>query len=783
MSLSPSTTDAGTAAGAVDRSSGGQGASAVPRAEPSSWTATRPGVWAFPLYLGVQLLLLAGLRVAVPRFFWFDDAQIQFMPMYWWLGRGLGDGSLPLLDPDQGMAGNLTADMQNGVLDPVRWPFMLWAGGQEDLQHVATVHGWLSVLALGCSALALLLNHRVRPAFAVATAVGAATSGFFLWYGSAWAPAMWSLAALVWLWAALSSRRWYGVVGVAFAVAAVLCAGNPYIWPMLPVLLVCQVHERWRRDGRRLWRDRRTWATVVALAAGAAASLPTLLNLVDVGPWMWRLPAEETIGAAGGGTNVLDIVLGGTTLLNFPNVPLFSTAVIALPLLAFTDWRRAWAGPGVVTAGALWVAAVLWTQLPHYFLVFRIPFRLLSAVAVAFALLAVLAVTAAPRLTRRRVTVALGLVLLQFVLTLMRAPVFWRWHVVGLCLGVAAVVAVVVLLRPRISVGPRRDIWLRLAAAATVVAVCALPLAVQFGMQSGVQERYEAIVLGANEPGVPVYRPNTGGYGVGTTVTQFRDNSLETDTSLTVFAFGAFDDPRDRGWQRGLLGGNLNLLAGLRPGFGSLAVWPRGVQQHLTANYQSALDPNQPGLLEVPDGVEVPWVDLLSSNRVLLGVDGAVPAPIGAYFDQNWTFVAEREGYREYTRRQPLPGRVTAVLGGGVTVQDAAANDGVATLDGPFERYTVTTGGEGGSLVFRTPYWNGFSATVDGRPVEVTAFDDALVQVRLPAGVSEGSLELTFAPLGARILPASLVAGGALLVIAAVLAVWRGRTREQDAAS
>ncbi|SET77779.1 YfhO family protein [Geodermatophilus poikilotrophus] len=745
---------------------------------PEAGGRARAGLWALPLYLVLQLVLLAGLRAFVPRFFWVDDAQIQFTPMHWWLGQRLADGSVPLLDPDQGMAGNLTADMQNGVLDVIRWPFLLWAGGQQDLLLVATVHGWLSVLVLGSASVALLLNHGVRPALAVAGALGVSTSGFFLWWGSAWSPSMWSLAALVWLWAALSSPRWYGVVGVALASAAVVCAGNPYILPLVAVLLAGQVLERWQASGRGLFAERRTWATLLALLAGAALSVPTVVNALDVAQWMWRPEATETLASRGDATNVLDVVLGGTTLMYEFNVPLLSTLVIALPLLALVDWPRAVRRPGVVTALALCVASVLWTQLPFYFLSFRGPFRLLSGVQVGFGLLAVLAVTAAMRLSRRRLAVAAGLLVLQIVVASMRAPVLWRWHVLGLVLAVTAFVGAVVLVRSSAHRPPLSWRWVRPAAAATTILLCASPFVVQLAMQASVQERHEALDLGADEPGVPVYRPNTNGYSVGTTVDEFRENAYVTDTSLTAYAFGAFADPDDRGWQRGVLGGNLNLLAGLRPGYGSLAVWPAGAQQHLQADWQSSLVSDQSGLLVVPEGSDVPWVDLLSSDRVLLGVEGSVPQPIADHFAQGWTAVSSRDGWTEYVRPQPLPGRVSMVTGDDVTVEDAAANDGVATLGAPLERYTVSTGDDGGRLVFRTPYWNGFHATVDGRPVEVSAYGDALLQVQLPAGVSDGTLEVSFEPLGARLLPGC--AGlGALLLAASVVPAVRSR-RERD---
>lgn len=744
-----------------------------------------PGAWAFGTYLGLQLALLAVLRAAVPRFFWIDDAQIQFTPMSWWLGRRMAEGSLPLLDPDQGMAGNLTADMQYGVLDVVRWPFLLWAGTQGDLQHVATVHAWLAVLALGASTVGVLLAHRVRPALAVATALGAATSGFLLWWGSAWAPLMWSVAALVWLWAALSSRRWYGLLGVGLATAAVVCSGNPYILPLVPVLVGFHGYERWRAAGRAVLRDRWTWGTVAALGAGAALSVPTLVNALDVARWMWRPSGPDVIGSAGGGVNLLDVVVGGTTTLGGGSVPTLSTAIIALPLLAMVDWRRAVRGRGVPTAGALWVVSVLLVQMPTFLLGFRMPWRLLAVVQVSFALLAVLAFTAAMRVDRRRIALAAGLLLLQFLVAMMRAPLLWKWHALAAVLAAGALVAVVLLVRPEAAtavaarhgwaVRPALHRRIRPVAAAVTVLACTAPLLVQLGMGAAVQERQMAFAPGT--PDVPVYRPNTTGYDVGTTVDEFRDNAWATDTSVTVYSFGVLGGRDDRGWGSGVLGGNANLPADLRVGYGSLAVWQRGVQEHVKLDYQSGLRFDQPGLMAVPEGADVPWVDLLSGNRVLLGRTGQVPQEIALYFRQNWDFVGGRDGWREYVRSEPLPGRISTISGDGVAVTDAAANDGVARLGGAMERYTVSTGDDGGALIFRTAYWNGFRATLDGREVPVSAFADSVLRIDLPAGVSSGQLEVFFEPIGARLLPVTVTVGAALLGLAVLVGTRAGRPR------
>ncbi|MGY1843127.1 hypothetical protein [Modestobacter sp. SYSU DS0875] len=743
---------------------------------PPQWR--RPGLWAFPVYLLLQVAQLLVLRAVAPRFFWLDDAQLQFTPMSWWLGNNFSGGMPPLMDPDQGMSANLTADMQYGVLDVIRWPFLLLAGQQGDLQFLATAQAWLAICVLGTASLFVLLNHRVHPALAIAGALGASTGGFLVWWGSAWSALMWSVAALVWLWAALTSRRWYAPIGVGLALAAVICAGNPYILPLVPVLLLAQLAERWRTDGRAVLRDRWTLATVVAVVAGVAFSVPTLVNALDVAQWMWRPHPEYTVASAGGSLNLLDIVVGGSTQLTDRNVPMLSTLLFALPMLALVDWRRAVGRPGVLTAGALWVVSLALTQLPTYVFGFRYPFRLLAVVQVAFALLALLAFARARCVTRHRLLVAGALVLLQAALAVSRAPVLWRYHVLNAVLVALAVAALVLLFASpaaRSWTAGRR--WLRPLAATGVVLLALTPLLVQLRVEQVVQFRVEEYVTGPDDS-VDLYRPMTNGYDVGTTVAEFRDNAYAADASLTVWPFGAFNDGNDRGWGRGVLGGNANLPADSRVGYGSLAVWPKGVQEHVKADYANGLAHAQPGLMQVPDGVDVPWVDLLSGNRVLLGIEDSVPDDVAEYFADTWTLVGEQDGWQEYERPDPLPGRVTSV--DDVTVAAAGPEDGLAHLGEPMETYTVSTGDSAGRLVFRTAYWNGFSATLDGEPVPVSAFDGATLQVEVPGGVTDGRLEISFAPIGARLLPYCAV-GAALVLLLSPLPVLLGRRRGRNA--
>jgi hypothetical protein len=371
----------------------------------------------------------------------------------------------------------------------------------------------------------------------------------------------------------------------------------------------------------------------------------------------------------------------------------------------------------------------------------------------------------------------------------------WHWHVISGAVVTLAVAAVLVLVSPGARfapllpgplarpVGPRLTglltrRWVRPLAAAGVLVLAISPLLGQLRFSTVVQQRYEALVPHAGDDG-GLYRGLTMGDDVASSVEATRANAFATDSSLTVYPFGVFNDGDDRGWRHGVLGGNANLVAGLRPGYGSLAVWPKGVQEHLNADYQSGLSYDQPGLLDIPEGASVPWIDLLSGNRVLLGLNSYVPDRVAEYFEENWTLVYDRQGWKEYARPEAMPGRVTMATR--TTVTAVGAEDGIAHAGSAFETYDVSTGHRTGSLVFRTPYWNGLRATLDGEPVEVSAYQGAVLQVRLPAGVTHGRLQISFEPIAARILPACVLAGGALLVVAVLVGARRRVAREDRA--
>lgn len=731
---------------------------------PARASSTRQRSLTYVSYVVLQLLQLVLLLRAAPRLFWYDDAQAQFGPMLWWLGRHLEDGRPPLLDPDQGVGGNLTADMQYGVLDPLHWVVQALAGTTDDLLVLSWAYGGACLLLLGTGALAVLLHHRVLPVLAVAGALGIASSGFLVWYGSSWWPLLWSVAWVPWLWLGMATRGWPGAALAGVATWALLTAGNPYAVPFALLLVLAQLWERYREAGSlREMLDAPLLGRLVACVGGAGIALPTVLTVLELAPMLGRLAYDPLVGnGAFGVTNAADVVLGGTTLLGQTNAwkgsiglaPAMASMVVALPLLALVSWADAWRAKGVPTAAAVLAAAVTATQLPSVVLVFRYPLRHLALVQVFLALLALIAVTAAPRLTPTRLRVAAGLVLLQGLLAAFRAPLLLPWHVLAVGLAGLSLVAAVVLVR--------QARWTAAAAVVLLLGTSAGPL-VGEQMMEAVAERRNLLAGSPAEADQPL-RPLLEGYDLGTTVQSYRERAYAVDTSLTTIFYGGF--PPDRGWQQGVVDGNGNLLAGLRPGFGSLASWQTRLQPHWCHDYQGASCSDPSALLAPVPGTDRPWVDVLSTDTVVLH-EGA-PEALRQHFDTTWRRAVVRGPWTEYQRDDGLPGRVTVAQG--VEVSSEGWTAGLAYAGRPHDRYVVSTGSSGGSLLLRIPYFSGFRATLDGRPLPVSSADKAVLRIDLPAGVSSGALAVSYAPTGVRIAEVAWLAGALLVALGAVVA-------------
>jgi hypothetical protein len=723
----------------------------------------------FVAYVAVQLAQLAVLAALAPRFFWVDDAQSQFGPVMWALGGSAEGGVPPLMDPDQGQAGNLAVDMQYGALDPLHWGLQFLAAQFDDLLVWSWAYGAGCVLLVGGSALWLLLHYRVRPALAVAGAVGIASSGFLLWFGSSWWPALWSAGWMLLLWAGLASRGPVGVAVTGLATWGVLASGNPYVLPFAVLLGILQLAERRRAAGG--WKaalGRSAGTRLGAAFGGALLAAPTLLTSLEAAPYIERLDPEGVLQNSGFAVpNLFDVLLGGPTLLGQLNawggsispVPALATAVIAVPLLALVDWPRAIRLPGVPTALVLGIVSALATQLPSVHFGLRYPLRYLLVLQLVLPLLSLIAVSGAPRLERRRVLIAVALAAAQFGLAVSRTPALVLWHLLGFLVVLAAAGLALLMLREALR-------WRALVAVGLVLAA-AVPVFVAERMMVSLQRQLPATEDTADAGAGMPYRHSRPGYALGTTVAEHRARSYSVDAAKTVLTWRF---PEDRGWASGVLEGSANVLAGFRTGFGSLAVWQSGYQAHVCQTYQGALCRDArhvEELLAEAGDTGVPWIELIAQDRVVLAA--TAPGPVRRYADDSWRLVWQYDHWSEYARGDALPGRVALADGVELT---PASETGLGRIGAAMERYRVESVTGAGTLIFRTPYWPGLTARLDGRPVEVTAFEGTLAAVRLPAG-GEGTLEVFYDPVGARLLLPAILLGALVVAVSSGVAAGR----------
>ena len=748
----------------------------------STWQAAiRRWVTPYVAYGLLQGLQLAVLFKLAPRFFWFDDSHRQFGPMAWWLGRNRLNGRPPLMDPDLGMAGNLVADLQYGTLDPLHWIFQATIARFDNFIVISRVHAFVAVMLLGCGVLWLLLHYRVRPALAVAGAIGVASSGFFLWYGSSWWPLMWSTAWLPWLWVGMASRRWPGVLVAGVATWALLASGNPYAVPFGVLIVLGQMWELREESGSwRVLLGPHLAPRLVACVGGLIVALPTLLTALQNAPVMGRDQPFAEVGNSGFAVaNLLDVVLGGTTLMgqtntwngNIGKAPALATFLVAVPLLALVSWGRAWRTPGVRTAMLVAVATAVSTQLPTTVGPFRFPIRYLVHLHVALPVLALVAASAAPDLSRRRIRLAAWIVLAQFTLAQFRAPAFFGWHVLALVLGAAALAAAAAVLRDRNPSAAATPTVL----APVVLAVCvvAAPLLGERMMVS-VQKRFNR-VYSLPDLGDRPFRVIGPGYAPGATVDEYRSQAYAVDRTMTVLVRGPFGE--DMGWASGVTAGNTNLIAGLKPGFGSIAVWQSKLDERWCRFYEGDTCSTPEQLLELVEGTPVPWLEVLASDSFLL--EKPTDPPIQRYLDLRWDRVAETDRWIEYRRRRPLPGRITVAQD--VDVSSSGWTAGPARFGRPMETYVVSTGDVAGRLVFRTPYWPGLRATLDGRDLPVSTVDEAVLELEVPPRHRAAELEIFYDPVGARISTAATAGGLAVMLAAAVVPAGARRRRKAEA--
>ena len=738
------------------------------RPAPDRASSARDSRLAAGLFLLAQALLMGAIRLWQPRFFTIDDKLAQYLPVWHWLGSQPGLRP-PLMDADQGSGGAFVADLQYGVLDPFHWVLADVLSRMDGLNAASWGLHALAVGVLGLGVVAVARHLGVGPVWAAAAALGAANSGFLLWFGASWWPAAWGTAVLPWLWWGMVTRSRWGIPVVALAAYLVGTSGYPYSLPFAGLVVAGVGLEAVLRDravGAML--ERRYLHRVLAAAGGLLMAAPGLLATSAMAPYSQRATLESgPLGSTGEFVpNLLDVLVGGPTAT--PQVTgwwgamlptaMTATAWYVLPVLALVPWRRLRvlgglrAFPGLVVCVLLVGVAVLATQTPTVVASLRFPFRYVVVLHLVLpVLVALLAARLGLRFTRGRLVVASGLLLLQGLLGTARTPDLAVWHLGVAVLGVLLLVA----LGQVAGTGSTG----RLVAVGVLVVTGLAPLA-SIGSAVAVNAEFAA-ARGIEPSGLPASGVNNAEVWPAS-VPAFRERSVEPGLNATVLVWG--DSGADRGLDSGVPAGSAALFSGVRPGFGYTSVGQAGWADRWCQDYlgQSATCVDAVArLLETVPGTGRTWLDV-SSKDVLL-VDRRSPPEIAESLAGRWREVEVQGDFVRYERLEPTPGRIT-YAGDAVT--------GLTAVSGGPEggTYEVEWTADGDRrLITRIPWWPGYRATLDGEPLEVRAVEGTLVAVDLPEGGGSGELLLSFRPPG---LTAGLAAAavGLLLVGVALVA-------------
>lgn len=255
-----------------------------------------------------EILTTAGVGLAVaaiclvfvwhePRFFWNDDCQMTFIPVFEEMNRAWRDGEWPLLTQSSWVCGNLAGEYQYGTFSVFITGCILaiWSLGLP-LAGKAAALAIVHEVVLATGGFTLARSRGLAPPLATFVALVAALNGWIIcWAATNWFAALTSFAWLPWAWWALehaaaaggssSSCRSRWVAAAAIFIALSLTAGWPFTTLMLLLLTVrIAVQIAGQIAGRQLAAGaglRPLLSLTLAWSLGGLMALPAVWMLVE----------------------------------------------------------------------------------------------------------------------------------------------------------------------------------------------------------------------------------------------------------------------------------------------------------------------------------------------------------------------------------------------------------------------------------------------------------------------------------------------------------------------
>lgn len=718
--------------------------------------------WALAMLLGVASGYVAVL-LANPRFFYSDDTELQYVPLWVNVGRMLREGHFPTVIPEEWMAGNYLVEGQSSLFNPPQALINFMAPSFANLIVLATVVKLIYTLILALGIYRVCLVYGARAPWAAVAGVAFPFSGWALFFDQAtWALALAGAAWMTHAWAS-GVRYARGLSGpIPVFVFLVFTIGVGYIWPGVEagLLMACVI------VGEVIWQRQVRGPLKLSLAAASAGLACVIVYIAGVltSDVTWR--STSGIQYAGEMTMSLRQSLNIGLPTTYPGfnswfgnvlpMPATYVAWFLVPGLCFIGWRKAAQSLRELSGVLLFTTIIgLWIAGPAVLGPLRWPVRAFPMFALGLIVLVCILLSrhGTLRWWWARSAVAASLIGLMAYGANATVPTLSRWHFAGAAAVALAGVAVLVLAKfGRAAVCAALIISVAPVAYLQVERSDPHPLA--FGTPGDIAEMragfpdFEGTTLQLAR--LPIVKgpklgplPSRNGlderfFGSLTLGNFPQTLGLDYINGYTPVGFEAFTDQFCLRWD------------------GTTCV--RAFEQAFRTERTTGLS----------------LVDLMKVDRLVIDLEqfpqaGTFAPPAGWH----WTsYPGHNDVIAVLERDRGListeQGRISAVI-------DATALTLGETDSSSRVRVSST---QGGQIVFARLAWPGYHATLDGKEIATTEVLSSFLAVDIPAGTRDGELVVEYEFPGWKIGAATAAGGFALIALLQVLHL-RSRRKPQ----
>ena len=647
-------------------------------------------------------------------FYFKDDAQNQYMPVFYNIGRCLRHAELPLLSLTNWFGGNFLVEHQFALLNPVSLLLYAVLPSFFKLSDGAAFLAcfYYGILFSGC--LFLARSYRIPLGGAFVVALAFSVNNFIAyWYALSWMPAFFGIAWVVWAWAFMircSHSRCDWVLAIVFSYLTIT-AGFPHVsifWFLVAGLLC--LHKIYTRDRSGLLDL--LFVTIITLCL----CLPTLIPLFSAGGLVARPNEFSNSGIFV--PDLRDVLTLSApmhrslmmVMSNQPTdttMPFFFCAWFVVPLLPFLRWKMAGSDRETMFLLILLGLVLLLVLGPERTGPVKWPFRYIPFFHLTL-LLFVFRSLDENMASYRKVS----LITLSFLLT--GISFFMSWQKDALHFDPLMPVLIPFFLILAIIAARKEPAFLYLVLASTTFFLF-LETRVLF------PSNIFFTALGMDRQG-----------------TSPQVNPLPSSYTIYLGTRGDLQDPaRLKEFQTG----NMPLELGTPAINGYSPLWHRSLMRLLCMDTVGMVCPDAiDKLFSVEPETNSPLVDLFKINKIIIMKEKYL-SRMEPYLT-GWKMVSNDHYTMTYTRNLPhpdLPGTVAWIPD---TLTILAEGQSVPTK----ESFRVMPHNSDAPVIFSRLWWSGYHAQLNGMDLVVKPLMGVFVETKLPASDAVQELTLSYTP-------------------------------------